>query len=371
MAIFFYISLVTNILAPLIPDVIKGFSLSLSAAGVLPFAFFIAYGVLSIPSGMLAERFSDKTILLVALGLALVGSLSFALRPAYASGVASLFVIGGGFAMAQVVINPLLRVAGGERHFAFNSTAAQMVFGAASFLSPGLSLFLVARLREGGHADGDVLRTLARVVPANLPWVSLYWVFAALTLIMMAVIAVVRFPAIARTAEETAGSWRVHARLFRSRVVILYFVSIFAYVGCEQGTTYWMAQFLATYHGYGAEIGATAVSRFWGLMTLGCLAGLVPLKLFDSRKVLLVCSGAAIVSLSAALFGPGPVAVLAFPAIGLFVSVMWPLVMSLALNSVTEHHGSVAGILCTGIAGGATAPLVIGGWAMASGCAPA
>ncbi|HVR25699.1 MAG TPA: hypothetical protein VMU26_20560 [Candidatus Polarisedimenticolia bacterium] len=44
-----------------------------------------------------------------------------------------------------------------------------------------------------------------------------------------------------------------------------------------------------------------------------------------------------------ALLGPGNVSALAFPAIGLFASVMWPIVISLALNSVAEHHGSFSG----------------------------
>jgi len=39
-------------------------------------------------------------------------------------------------AMLQVAINPLLRVAGGEENFAFNSVLAQLVFGGASFLAP-------------------------------------------------------------------------------------------------------------------------------------------------------------------------------------------------------------------------------------------
>jgi MFS transporter, FHS family, L-fucose permease len=52
--------------------------------------------------------------------------------------------------------------------------------------------------------------------------------------------------------------------------------------------------------------------------------------------------------------------VIAFPGIGLFASVMWPILVSLALNSVSEHHGSFAGILSTGIMGGAVVPLIIG-----------
>ena len=60
--------------------------------------------------------------------------------------VTSLFVIGAGMAVLQVAINPLLRVAGGEEHFAFNSAFAQLIFGAASFVSPLVYSDLVKHL---------------------------------------------------------------------------------------------------------------------------------------------------------------------------------------------------------------------------------
>ena len=60
------------------------------------------------------------------------------------------------------------------------------------------------------------------------------------------------------------------------------------------------------------------------------------------------------------LFGPGPLARFAFPLVGFAAAVMWPIIFSLALNSVPSHHGSFSGILCTGIVGGALVPLLIG-----------
>jgi fucose permease len=60
------------------------------------------------------------------------------------------------------------------------------------------------------------------------------------------------------------------------------------------------------------------------------------------------------------LFGPTKISLFAFPAVGLFASVMWPIVVSLALNSVAEFHGSFSGILGTGIIGGAVVPVIIG-----------
>ncbi|MGZ5425079.1 MAG: MFS transporter, partial [Candidatus Aminicenantales bacterium] len=88
--------------------------------------------------------------------------------------------------------------------------------------------------------------------------------------------------------------------------------------------------------------------------------GLVLLKFLDSRKVLLGFTAAALVFLTLALFGPGPLALVMFPLMGFAASVMWPVIFSLALNSVESHHGSFSGILCTGIIGGAIMPLIIG-----------
>jgi fucose permease len=88
--------------------------------------------------------------------------------------------------------------------------------------------------------------------------------------------------------------------------------------------------------------------------------GLVLVKLMDSRRVLILFSILAILSLTAALFGSGRTALIAFPMVGFFASVMYPIIFSLALNSMDEHHGSFSGILVTGIIGGAIVPLIIG-----------
>src|ERR1700704_2464438 len=133
---FFVISLLTNILGPIVPDIISSFHVSLTAAGFLAFAFFIAYGVLSIPAGFLVERFAEKSVMVLAFLAGTLGSLSFALFPGYRVAIVSYFTIGAGMAVLQVAINPLLRVAGGEENYAFNSAFAQLIFGAASFLSP-------------------------------------------------------------------------------------------------------------------------------------------------------------------------------------------------------------------------------------------
>jgi FHS family L-fucose permease-like MFS transporter len=358
--IFFVMSLLTNILGPLVPDIISSFGVSLAAAALLPFSFFIAYGVMSVPAGFLIERLSEKPVMITAFLFGTAGALSFAIHPSYPVAVVSLFVMGGSMATLQVAINPLLRVSGGEEHFAFNSTFAQLIFGSASFLSPRIYSYLVQNLSTPSGESNLLLRSLARVTPPQLPWASLYWIFAACTALMVVVISAARFPRVELAADEAAGSWQMYRKLLRKPVVWAFFFCVFAYVGSEQGTADWISKYLSAYHGLDPHtVGATAVSWFWGLLTAGCLIGLLLLKLFDSRKVLIGFSTAALLCLTAALYGPANVSVIAFPMMGLFASVMWPILVSLALNSVSEYHGSFAGILSTGIVGGAIVPLII------------
>jgi fucose permease len=359
--IFFVISLLTNILGPLVPDIIDGFRLSLSLAGFLPFSFFIAYGVMSIPSGILLEKHGEKPILIASFALALAASLLFALMPVFNIALISLFSIGIGMAMLQVAINPLLRTAGGEEHFAFFSVMGQLVFGLASFLSPWIYSYLVKNLKTTSGPDNALIAALRNVVPSNLPWISLYWVFAVVTLLMVILLVLFRLPKVELKEDEKAGAKETYLQLFKSRTVILFFIGIFAYVGTEQGVSNWISEFLRRYHGLNPQTdGAQAVAWFWGLMTVGCAVGLLLLKLFDSRWVLIGATACAIVTLTFALLGSAAVSRLAFQVVGFFASVMWSIIFSLALNSVERHQGSFSGILCTGIIGGAIMPLVIG-----------
>lgn len=364
--IFSVISFLTNILGPLVPDIIESFNLSIGLAGFLPFSFFVAYGIMSIPSGVLIERYSEKTVLITGFILATVAALMFAIFPTFEIALLSLFSIGIGMAMLQVVINPLLRHAGGEEHFAFNSVLANFFFGAASFLSPLLYSSMVSNIHSENKSQ--VILLFNKLVTPELKWVSLYWVFALTSLLMILLISFVRFAKVELKADEKMDTGVALKELLQNKNVILYFIGIFAYVGTEQGIANWMSKFLQLYHNVDpATSGATAISYYWGLITVGCFLGLFLLKIFDSRYVLIVFAAGGIVTLAMALFGDTRIALIAFPATGFFASIMWSVVFSLGMNSVPHHHGTFSGILCTGIVGGAVVPLIIGGIAEVAG----
>ncbi len=220
--------------------------------------------------------------------------------------------------------------------------------------------YLVGNVHSG--RSGFFINILNGLVPENLKWVSLYWVFAVIAFVMVVVIALVKFPKVDLNEDERIDVGNSFTELSSNKYVWLFFLGIFAYVGTEQGIANWMSQFLQTYHSVDpATTGASINAYFWGLLTIGCLLGLLLLKLFDSRKVLILFTSGAVISLLAALFGSKEIALYAFPLTGFFASVMYSVIFSLALNSVPDHHGTFSGILCAGISGGAVVPLIIGG----------
>ena len=360
MLVFFVISFLTNILGALNQKVSVSFTLTETLAGLLPFAFFIAYGVMSIPFGFLVEKFGEKRIMLVAFTLAFAGSLVFAVFPVFNVFVVSLFTIGAGMAALQVVINPLLRVSGGESNYAFYSVMGQLVFGLASFISPQMYSYFVVNI-DKGNVSKPLIGLMSNLVPESMSWVSVYWAFAAIAIITGIIIFMVRFPKVELQEDEKVGSKESFLELIKNKYVILYFLGIFMYVGSEQGISYWLSKFLNIYHDIDPDLaGADAVSYFWGLMTAGGILGLVLMKLYDSKQVLRWFTILSIICVAAGLFGSAKMALYALPISGFFLSVMYPTVVSLGLNSVARHHGSFAGILMTGIAGGAIVQILIG-----------
>ncbi|MDP2560041.1 MFS transporter [Psychrobium sp. 1_MG-2023] len=351
---FFVISFITNTLGPIFPALIESFDIGLLVAGFFPFAFFVAYGVMSIPAGILVHQQGEKVTMLLAFSLAAVGALLFAVVPSFMTAMVSLFLIGCSMSLLQVAINPLLRRSGGGQHFAVYSVAAQLLFGLGGALSP----WVYSTFEQQIANQSGIGRAFIQMVPDNMSWLSMYWLFAMISVVMLALIMLVR---IERGQQQSTEAFSTHLVLMKSPVVIKFFLAIAAYVFVEQGVANSMIVFLEKYHGVEpVQQGSAIVSQFWLNLTLGCILGLILLKFVDAKLVLLGFSSGAIICLLLALFSSSQVALVAFPAVGFFLSVMWSVLFSLALNSVREHHGSFSGILCTGIVGGALASPAVG-----------
>lgn len=351
---FFVISFITNLLAPIFPALIQSYDIGLTLAGFFPFAFFAAYGVMSIPAGILVQIIGEKKVMLVAFLLALCGSVLFVVWPVFAIAMVALFLIGTAMALLQVAINPLLRSSGGSKHFAVLSVLAQFMFGAAATLSPLVYSAIIT-------SDNASTTWLLQLVPGNMTWLSMYVLFALLCLVMLVVISVMRIGNNAERINSERSHFSQSLVLFKNATVIKFFFAIVAYVALEQGVANSISVFLQRYHQVDPSTqGAQVVSQFWLFLTLGCLLGIVLLKIFDAKHVLIAFSIGACACLMTALFADKELAMMAFAGVGFFLSIMWSVIFSLALNSVACGHGAVSGILCTGIVGGAIASPIVG-----------
>ena len=203
MAIWFLISFVTNIIGPLIPIIIKWYNLNYALAGFLPFSFFLAYGIISIPAGFLLERRGQSVTMLGAFSLNFLGCLLIASSASYLAVVAGLFVIGLGMAMLQVVINPLTRSTVGEEHFAFYAVLGQLVFGAASFLSP-FALSLLQTNEQAFAAFGP-------------PWIPFYAAVGLVFACFVALTAKMHLPKAELAPDERVGSLGTFLELLRNK----------------------------------------------------------------------------------------------------------------------------------------------------------
>tara|TARA_Y100000004_G_scaffold29635_1_gene30658 strand:- start:3230 stop:4237 length:1008 start_codon:yes stop_codon:yes gene_type:complete len=299
--------------------------------------------------------------MVIAFFISFLGALIFSINPNYLFYFLSLFLIGSGMAMLQVSINPLLRIIGGEKEFAFNSVLGQLFFGLASFISPLIYSYLITRLSVDDLSSNYIILFFKKITFPNLRWVSLYWIFSIVSFLMSVILIFTNFPDKENPKQENKEKLNNYIVLIKNPIVILYFFGIFSYVGLEQGIANWISKFLEIYYSLDPQImGAKIISYFWGLMTLGTFSGLFLLKIIDSRRILIFFTSASIISLLMSLFGPLKVSLFSFPLIGFFISTMWSIIISLALNSVPKDHGAFSGILVSGIIGGAVFPLIIG-----------
>lgn len=358
--IFFLIGLFMSIISVTIPEMIKTFHISYGLASALPSAFFIAIALICIPAGIAGEYYAPKYILLCSFLLGLTGVLTFVLFLTYWTSILSLFIIGGMVATIQVIAVPLLRRVCGPENLAFHTTCNNLMYGAGAFCSPVIYTFL-SKGRNGKSTGNGVMEVLAKLTPKGFEWASSYWLFVWLLIFLVIAIIFLKFPIKEKLQAADQTRKEIYQELFKNKYVYFFFISLVAYGSCEQGIATWMSEFFHVYHRLdpGTQ-GASILSFYWLLLTCGCFGGMFLLTIFDSRKVLAALAVLAIISLVFALHGGTTASKISFPLVGAFESVMWPIILSLAINSVPKHHEVFSGVMYTASLGGALGPAIVG-----------
>jgi len=351
---YFTFGMITNVLGVIIPEVIKQYDLSLFAAGLLAFSFFLAYGLCSIPTGLLMDRFGAKPLFVTGVALMALGCLVIVWVQSYAGMLAMTFTVGVGVTMVQTAGNPLIQHLDRQENYHRNLTLTIGFCGIGAFIGP----FILAFIRGTGRS-----------------WQSLYVVFALLSFVLLVCLVLAKFPS---RGTGSADRFRIDqlGKLITNPLVLAYALGIFCYVGAEVGTASWIVKFFESVHGSSGEVAnlqsasfltkvlptlpALVVALFWGLQGTGRLVSGAVLNKFGSRRILRIYSFLALACLLLADYGSKDVSAVGFAACGFFTSVLFTLVFSGTINSFTENHGTISGLLCTAILGGALIPPLVG-----------
>lgn len=365
--LFFAWGFITSLIDPLVASVKGIFSLTDVEAQLSASAFFIAYGVMSLPAAALLARLKPAATVQIALALMVAGCMLMLLATnlsVYALVLFGLFVLASGITILQVAANPLAARLGRPDRSHLRLTFSQALNSLGTFIGPylGASLFLKGvEIKEGTTLTAAVrAAALDGIDSAFLliaVMIALLWLFiwSARRLIAAAT------PEDAG-AETPPGIAAMLREAMASRWALLGGAAIFLYVGAEVAIGTQMALFLHSdaVLAVPLEQAGKMVSLYWGGAMVGRLAGAALLSRVRAPTLLAVFTAiAAALCLFVFLVG-GAAAGYAALGIGLFNSIMFPVIFTLTLERSTAGQAATSGFLCFSIVGGAAVPLLVG-----------
>ena len=370
-ALFFGWGFVTSLVDPLVAAVKSIFSLSNVEAQLTAFAFFIAYGVFSLPAALLVARLRAVASIILALGFMAIGCvvILFATNAAAYGGVLTgLFVIAGGITVLQVAANPLAAALGPPERSHFRLTFSQAFNSLGTVLGPlvGAHLFLQGLENVAGKSlDPSAKReALSSIDAAFIGIAMLILLLAAFIWLMRR-----RILKAAPASNGALGAAETIHQALSSRWTLLGGGAIFLYVGAEVAIGTQMALFLndATVWNISLQQAGYYVSLYWlGAMVGRFIGSGLMIKLPASRLLSIATALAALLCL-VVLFLGGAAGGYAALAIGLCNSIMFPTIFTLTLERSTASQEVTSGFLCTAIIGGAFLPLLAGAISDAAG----
>ena len=359
--LFFAWGFVTSVIDPLVASVRAVFHLNYTEAMLTQFAWFIAYGVVSIPAAAILSRLGYSASILAALGAMLVGCLMIPLATAfelYPGVLAALFVIASGVTLLQVAANPLSAALGDPKGSHFRLTLSQAFNSLGTVLGPrlGASVMLAGGVFAAG-ATADHAASRAQSLNAiDLAFLIVGAFFLAVGILIWS--ARKRIDEAAPPRATIAGApWSA----FSSGWALFGALAIFLYVGSEVSIGSMLTNFL---HDNIANIrmedAGKMVSFYWGGAMVGRFIGSGLLTRAPAGALLSIAAlCAATLCLAVTQLGGGTGAYIAL-SIGLFNSIMFPVIFTMTLERSSASTSATSGLLCMAIVGGAALPVLSG-----------
>jgi MFS transporter, FHS family, L-fucose permease len=374
--LFFAWGFITAMIDPLIPSVRAIFGLTYRQSMLTQFAFFMSYGIVSLPGAALVARAGYGRSILIALVAMIVGCLfmPFATHVQtyrYELLLVALFIIGSGITVLQLAANPLAAVLGPPGRSHFRLTLSQAFNSLGTVIAPYLGSMLMLR---GGvfEADGTVATAAAsREVSLRSIDTSFLWIAAMIALLA---VFIWRFSGrLNRSAPPPAPAHDSILHALQSRWALLGAAAIFLYVGAEVSIGSMMINFLhqSDVLDVTLEKAGRILSLYWLGAMVGRFAGSALLTRFRATLLLGLAAATAAVLCLGVNQGFGWVAAGCAIAVGLFNSIMFPTIFTITLERSSASAAATSGLLCMAIIGGAALPRIAGLIADAAGLRPA
>jgi len=380
-SLFFMWGFITVLVDSLIPRLREVFELSYFQAGAVQVAFFSAYLVVSIPAGFLLARIGYKRGMLIGLATMGIGCLLFwpaASTRAYPYFMLAIFTLAAGMTILQVAANPYVAVLGSEEGASSRLNLAQAFNSVGTTIAPivGATYLLSDHILDGKAIEALSVNDRAAYMVQEASAVQGPFVVLAGALLVLAIlVGAVHLPRI--LDGEVFGSY---AAAFRKGKLIRGTVGIFLYVGAEvaigsylvnyflsmdlaeavraNSTMRWIADLLGkNITGMDAKgVVGVFVALYWGGAMIGRFVGSFLTRIFRPALVLMVFGLLAISMILISISSTGFVSMWSILAVGLFNSIMFPTIFTLAIEGLGPLKPQGSGILCTAIFGGAVIP---------------
>ena len=385
-SLFFLWGFITVLVDSLIPRIRDLFTLTYFQAGLVQFAFFGAYFVLSIPAGFLLSKIGYKKGIVLGLITMAVGCALFYPAASYRTFPVFLlayFILAGGITILQVAANPYVAVLGSEEGAssrlnlsqAFNSlgTSIAPILGASFILSDKVkSKEEIASL---GQAAKDAYLT-AEAAAVQSPFI----IITVMILLLAVVFMRVRLPQMLSNAPKNG-----YLMLLKNKSLMLGALGIFIYVGAEVSIGSYLVNYfydmkltsvikesnmlssisstllgksLSGVDDYG--ILGSFVTFYWSGAMIGRFIGSYLTNIIKPARVLSFFAIGALALICISAQTTGLIAMISILAVGLFNSIMFPTIFSLSLEGLEDLKPQASGILCTMIVGGAIIPPMYG-----------
>ena len=338
---FMMFAMTTDSVGVIIPQIVKDFHLSLTAASAFHYATMSALGLAAVLLGFLADRIGRKRTILF-------GLVIFALN-------SYLFIIGNNFAFFLC----LLSVSGAAIGI-FKTGALALIGDISSSTTEHTSTM---NMIEGFFGAGAIIGPLivTSLIADGVSWKWLYAIAGTICVLLIATALLVRYPQTMKTADEPVGLRRT-LRMACNPYALVFGLGAFLYVATESAVYVFGPIYFGEYRGPLILLATYGVTAFFILRAAGRFVGAWMMGRLEWSRVMAIFSLAILLCFTGSVLMGVQGAVILLPLSGLFMSVIYPTLNSKGISCFQKsEHGAVAGVIlfftCSGAALG---PLSMG-----------